>query len=196
MKKLIPLRRIDGAVQEMSDDALLAACTTSERVALGALFDRYYSNVRSFLARMSGTDDRDLDDLVQLTFENVYRSAKRFDGRSSVKTWILGVAKNVARHHVRSEIRRKRTVEAAVATTRLLSVDTLSQDSRKRKIAELHNVLGELKPKLREAFVLVYVEGLSGVEAAQVCGVREGTLWKRLHQARKEIRSRLGESSQ
>ena len=68
--------------------------------------------MRRFLARMSGTDDRDLDDLVQATFETVPRAARRFGGEAQVRTWLFGVANNVVRHHVRSEVRRKRLAGA------------------------------------------------------------------------------------
>lgn len=175
----------------MTDEALLAACGAGSPAALGALFDRYYSGVRRFLGRMSGTDDRDLDDLVQTTFETVQRSARKFDGRSSVKTWVLGVANNVARHHIRSEIRRKRLASAYAAAPRASIVDASEQADRRERAALLRDAIAALKPKLREAFVLVYLEGMPGKDAARIAGVREGTMWKRLHQARAQLRVRL-----
>ena len=48
-----------------------------------------------------------------------------------------------------------------------------------------------LPRKLREAFVLVYLEGVAGVDAARALGVREGALWKRLHEARARLREAL-----
>ena len=88
--KLLALRRVAGDPAEMSDVALLAACAVGDSAALGALFDRHRSAVQRFLARLA--DQRDTDDLVQETFLQVNRSADRFRGRSSVKTWILGIA--------------------------------------------------------------------------------------------------------
>ena len=176
----------------MSDEALVAACAIGENAALGALFDRYYDSVRRFLARMSGTDDRDLDDLVQVTFETVPRAAKRFDGRASVKTWILGVARNVARHHVRSEVRRKRLSDAVAADPQPASEDATAAVLKRERAEKLQVAIASLPPKLREAFVLVYLEGLPGREVAEIVGAREGTIWKRLHQARARLRKSLG----
>jgi RNA polymerase sigma-70 factor (ECF subfamily) len=179
---VVPLHRVDGSPAEMSDEALVAACGTGERSALGALYDRHATTIRRFLARLSGTEERDLDDLVQATFEVVVRAAPRFDGRSSVRTWLIGIANNTARHHVRTEVRRRRLREAASAQPQITATGEHGERER------LHEAICELPPKLREALVLVYLEGFTGPEAAAAIGVREGTVWKRLHEAREGLR--------
>jgi RNA polymerase sigma-70 factor (ECF subfamily) len=189
VSRVVPLRRPVGAPSEMSDEALVAACATGENVALAALFDRHGDPVRRFLCRMSGTDDRDVDDLVQTTFEAVPRAAARFAGRSTVRSWLFGVANNAARHHIRSEVRRRRAL-AAVAEAARISPATDEPD--RERSAMLRDAIAALPPKLREAFVLVYLEEVPGRDAARALGVREGTLWKRLHQARARLRELLG----
>jgi RNA polymerase sigma-70 factor, ECF subfamily len=193
-RRIVPFRRIEGAPSEMSDEALVAVCAMGESAALGALFDRHYDAVRSFLARMSATDDRDLDDLVQVTFETVPRAARKFDGRSQVRTWLLGVASNVVRHHVRSEVRRRRVAEAAAANAIIWPeiVDGNAQVVSRERAARMREAIADLPPRLREAFVLVYLEGIPGREVADLVGAREGTIWKRLHQARALLRESLG----
>jgi len=105
--KLVPLRRISGDIAEMSDEALVAACGTGDAPALGALFDRFHTAVYRFAARLAMTDDLARDDLVQATFLEVRRAAPAFRGTSSVKTWILGISANIARHTLRAERRRR-----------------------------------------------------------------------------------------
>lgn len=188
--KLIPLRRVEGVPEEMSDEALVAACATGERAALGALFDRYHAAVYRFLASRAGTNERDLDDLVQKTFMTVDRCASGFDGRSAVRTWLFGVANNVARHYVRSEIRRKRMLRSVAAPAAPESPELAEQAARREALSA---AIAELPDKLRETFVLVYVEGMSGVDAARALGCREGTVYKRLHQARNRLRETLGD---
>ena len=175
----------------MSDEALVAACATGESAALGALYDRHADGVRRFLARLSGTDDRDLDDLVQATFEKVVQAARNFDRRSAVRTWLIGIANNTARHHVRTEVRRRRLVEAATDLPRVESGDAAGEVLDHERAARLRDAIASLPPKLREAFVLVYLEGLPGAEVAQIVGAREGTIWKRLHEARAQLRELL-----
>jgi RNA polymerase sigma-70 factor (ECF subfamily) len=193
MSRVIPIRRVGSAPDEMSDEALVAACATGENAALGALYDRHVDAVRRFLARMSGTDDRDLDDLVQATFETVPRAARRFGGESQVRTWLFGVANNVARHHVRSEVRRKRLASAFAEERRGgAAADSAAEVMERERAARLQAAIAALPDKLREAFVLVYLEGIGGGEVAKLLGVREGTIWKRLFQARARLRESLG----
>lgn len=189
--KLLPLHRIEGVVEEMSDDALLAACAIGESAGLGALFDRYHQQLYRFLDRLAGTQARDLDDLVQATFLEVRRSAARFSGRSSVRTWIFGIAANLVRHHIRGEVRRRTTAHAYAVE--LPSWSALPDDTAAHR--QLLDRLGEaihmLPHDLRVAFVMCEIEEVSGVEAARVLGVREKTVWRRLHDARKQLRRLL-----
>jgi RNA polymerase sigma-70 factor (ECF subfamily) len=189
-QKVIPLRRVEGVPSEMSDEALIAACATGEIAALGALFDRHHDAVRRFLARLSGTDDRDLEDLVMATFEALPRAARGFGGRAAVRSWLLGVASNVARHHVRAEMRRKR-LSVAVAEVRRDTADATDDVLARERAAALRRAIATLPATLRETFVLVYLEGIAGAEVAELLGVREGTVWNRLHEARALLREAL-----
>jgi RNA polymerase sigma-70 factor (ECF subfamily) len=190
--KLIPLRRVDGTASEMSDEALVAACGTGESAALAALFDRYHQLVYRFLGRVVGQDDRERDDLVQASFLEVKRSARAFAGKSSVKTWILGIANNVARHHMRSGSRRRALHLAAAELPGPRAVVRPDEVAERKELLErLSAALRDLPQELREAFVMCELEEVPGVEAARVLDVRQGTLWRRLHDARRRLRSAL-----
>jgi len=189
--KLVPLRRISGDITEMSDEALLAACGTGDAPALGALFDRFHTAVYRFAARLPMTDDLARDDLVQATFLEIRRAAHSFRGTSSVKTWILGVAANVARHTLRAERRRRvhqaRYLERMTAAPELLD----AQVERKKLLARIAEALAELPRDQQIAFILCDLEQLPGVEVARVLEIPEGTLWRRLHTARKAMRAAI-----
>jgi RNA polymerase sigma-70 factor (ECF subfamily) len=187
--KLIPLRRTDGSIVEMSDVALLAACAVGESAALAALFDRYHLDVYRFLNRISGAQHHDIDDLVQTTFLELHCSAHRFQARASVKTWIFGIAANVARHHARSERRRRLFALAVAAQPEPPSARPDEQASRSELSAKVALAIDALSHDLRVAFVMCDVEGIPGVDAARTLGLREGTLWRRLHDARKRLRA-------
>jgi len=190
-RTVLSFQRGGGTAAEMTDEALVAACGTGDRAALGALFDRHHDGLRRFLGRLAGTDDRDLDDLLQATFEVVPRAARRFDGRAPTRAWLFGIAVNVARHHVRSEIRRKRLSETAIALPRPDHRDGADEVMARERAATLHAAIAALPTKQREAFVLVYLEGVSGGEAAAILDCREGAIWKRLHEARARLRDAL-----
>jgi RNA polymerase sigma-70 factor, ECF subfamily len=192
--KLLPLRRVESSPAAMSDDALLAACGVGDGSALGALFDRYHRDVYRFLARVSRSGAKDLDDLVQATFVEVGRAAGGFRGRSAVRTWVLGVAANVARHHVRSEVRRRSMVERASELPQPTASLPDENLEHRQLVERLGVALAELPHHLREAFVMVDLEEVPVVEVARALGLREGTLGRRLHEARKALRAALGES--
>jgi RNA polymerase sigma-70 factor, ECF subfamily len=190
MAKLVPLRRIAGAVQEISDEALVAACATGDSAALGALFDRFNVAVYRFLSRLPTSDEAGRDDLVQATFLEVQRSAAKFRGGSAVKTWVLGVAANVARRQLRGE--RRRRVRQAVFLVEQANTETMPPDAlveRQRLMAKIAEALRELPHKQQVVFVLCDMEQLPNIEVARALGIPLGTLWRRLHQARKSMRA-------
>jgi RNA polymerase sigma-70 factor (ECF subfamily) len=189
--KLIPLRRVAGEIADMSDEALLAACATGDVAALGALFDRFNVAVYRFAARLPTTDELARDDLVQATFLEVRRAAPRFRGGSSVKTWILGVAANVARRQLRTE--RRRRVHQARYVERLAAIPE-SPDAeleRREQLAQIARALAGLPHDQQVAFILCDLEQMPGVDVARVLDIPEGTLWRRLHVARKAVRAAI-----
>ena len=190
--RIFSIRRVEGTPEEMSDEALLAACSVGDKAALGALFDRFYDSVRRFLSRRAGTDERDLDDLVQMTFLAAPEAARRFDGRSSVRGWLLGIANNTARHHIRAEIRRKRVAGVAAAEPLASSQDASADLLAHERAQRLRLAVAALPEDLRETFVLVYFEGLGGKEVAALLDIREANVWKRLQLARTQLRDALG----
>lgn len=194
--KLLPLRRISGATADLSDEALLAACATGDPVALGALFDRHHAAVYRFSARLPTCDELARDDLVQATFLEVARAAANFRGTSLVKTWILGLAANLARRQLRGERRRRmhqaRYVERLRAMTPPATPDqTLERRQRLQRIAD---AIAALPHDLRVAFVMCDLEQLPGCEVARVLDIPEGTLWRRLHESRKAVRTAVERS--
>ncbi len=191
MGRLVPLRRVSGDSGDLSDQALLAACGTGDSAALGGLFDRFHMVVYRFVSRLRTIDELSRDDVVQATFLELPRTAAHFQGHSSVKTWILGVASNVARHHVRSEQRRRINQDqfASVPATSPQQPDT--EVDRRRRLMRIADALDTLPHDQQVAFILCDLEQLPGVDVARVLEVPEGTLWRRLHVARKALRAAL-----
>jgi RNA polymerase sigma-70 factor, ECF subfamily len=106
-----------------------------------------------------------------------------------VKTWILGVAANLARHQLRGE-RRRRAHHASYAE-RLSAVPPRPDEQAERRelLARVAEALAALPHDLQVAFVLCDLEQVPGVEVARALGVPEGTIWRRLHVARKAVRA-------
>lgn len=174
-----------------SDEALLAACTREEQDALRELFRRHQHPVHRVLVRVLGRTHPNLEDALQLTFLTAWRRADAYAGTATVRAWLFGIASNVALNFARADRRRTRFLDAFAVRFRSeppLIEDVVATGELLDKVAE---ALAELPHDLRVAFVLCDVEGLSGVEAAGVVGVRPGTMWSRLHHARRRLRSTL-----
>ena len=193
--KLVPLRRIAGDTAQLSDEALLAACGTGDTAALGALFDRFHEAVYRFAGRLATTDELARDDLVQATFLELRRTAGSFRGTSSVRTWIFGVAANVARHSLRSERRRRERQAKYVEHMTSVPMQVDEQVEQRKLLARVEAAVAELPRDLQIAFILCDLERLPAAEVARVLDVPEGTLWRRLHTARKQMREAIEETS-
>lgn len=175
----------------LSAEALVVACGTGDSAALGELFDRFHQTVYRFLSRYLGPRNPDLDDLVQATFLEVRRAASRFRRESAVNSWIVGIAVNVARHYLRSETRRRALLRRDELRPTYSEGTPESQTAHSEFLQRLQQSILKLPEHLRTPFVMCELEGVPGTEAARLLDVREGTLWRRLHEARKLIRQCL-----
>lgn len=191
MGKLVAFRAPSESSSELTDVALVAAVATGDQAALATLFHRHHAAVYRFLARLAGVDASDLDDLVQATFLAVHRAAPRYEQRASVTTWMFGIAAKIVGKHVRAEIRR-RTLGARVAELRLHGPHEPDATAERRELLRrIERALADLPHDLRAVFVLCVLEGVPGKEAACVLGLREGTLWRRLYEARARLREAM-----
>ncbi|HEY4055802.1 MAG TPA: RNA polymerase sigma factor [Kofleriaceae bacterium] len=189
--KILPFRRVEGDLPEMSDDALLAACGTGDSAALGALFDRFNADVYRLAGRFPRIDELERDDIVQATFMQVTRMAPTYRGIASVRTWILGIAANVARRQFRSEQRRRSRQAKYLALPSSAPRGVDEQFDRRQLVARIEVALSDLSHDQQVAFVLCDLEQLPGRDVARVLDVPEGTLARRLHDARKAMRAAL-----
>lgn len=187
----------DAREEPLSDEALLAACAVREQKALAVLFQRHHAALYRFLSRFLGHRDPDLDDLVQSTFVEAWVHAARYRPRSSVRAWLFGIAANLARHHKRSFARRRNALTLLSKAPPRSPSSPDERASRRQMIERVELALDELPYGQRLAYVMCDLEGVKGTEAARVLGVRPGTIWRRLHEARKFIRARIleGETS-
>ena len=182
--KVVPIHRGPTPPPELSDEALVAACGVGDRGALAVLFRRHNVALHRFCTRMLGEDPADV---MQSAFLVAWRDAGRFRGQSSVRAWLLGIAANLIRRELRSRGHERRAFESMRRRPLALAPDPREQVEQRELVGRLADAIGALPPDLREAFVLCTIEGIPGPEAARILDVRPGTLWRRLHDARKRL---------
>ncbi len=141
-----------------------------------ALVRATQADVWRFVAALVDPDTA--DDLTQETYLRAFRSLADFEGRSSVRTWLLTIARRTCADHIRT-VRRRRRLEA-----RLPEPETVPDH------AGLHgaeDLIRQLPDDRRVAFVLTQVVGLSYAEAAAIEGVPVGTIRSRVARARDQL---------
>jgi RNA polymerase sigma-70 factor, ECF subfamily len=179
----------DGAAA--SDADIMRRLAAGESSALGELYDRYHDVLRRFIARAT-SDASDVDDLVHATFLAAAKSAAQYDGRASCRPWLIGIAVQYLR-------RRRQTFGRFLKVlSSLYGAGASSFDPRPALQArgDVERALRLLSEPKRLAFLMAEVEGLSCPEIAAVLGTPIGTVWTRLHAARRELRQALQEGNE
>lgn len=138
----------------------------------------------------------DCQDLAQEILLQVWRSLPRFEGRASAATWAYRVALNTALTWRRDERRRQDRQQPIVDLQSLAASACDSADSAaERELVErLYAAIREL-PKSDAALVLLYLDGLTYREMAEVLGISENHVGVKLNRARQTLASRLKEDS-
>jgi RNA polymerase sigma-70 factor (ECF subfamily) len=143
------------------------------------------------LLRIAGPRD-DLEDMVQNTMETLLKKLPDFQGRSSVQTFVDGIAVNVARNRLRHKGLR-RLLSSLVVEEDLPPMDREGPqeeyDTRER-FRRLWSILDDMSPKRRIAYILVCIEGRSSEEVAELMGTRPATVRTRVFEARREVEHR------
>ena len=166
---------------------MLACLAEGQLGALGDLYDRYQAPVRGFIARAT-RDAHDVDDLLQSTFLTAAKAAASYDGRASARPWLIGIAATLLRRRHQSFNRFVRML-GSLKHTLAPAVDPRSAlDAR----PDLERALAGLSEAKRVTLLLAEVEGLSCEEIGRALEIPIGTVWTRLHAARRELRLAVG----
>jgi RNA polymerase sigma-70 factor (ECF subfamily) len=168
------------------DPDVLRQLASGDIGALGELYDRYSEPIRRFVERATSNAE-DVDDLVHATFLAAARSASRYDGRPSCRPWLVGIALQLLR-------RRRRSLGHFLSVlSSLRGLQGMANDPRPALQArvDVDQALAQISEPKRVAFLLAEVEGLSCAEIASTLDIPIGTVWTRLHAARRELRQAL-----
>ena len=176
---------------------ILVLATSSNEVTPAALppsFERVYAEEFDFVWRCLqglGVQRASLDDAAQDVFVIVYRRLPSYEGRSSLRTFLISIAVNHCRHHLRAAARRRKALARFAEDVDLAMSD--SPDVQGQRLADaLARALDELPPDQRAVFVLAAIEGRSGAEIATILDVPENTVRTRLLRARQKLSASLG----
>jgi RNA polymerase sigma-70 factor (ECF subfamily) len=176
--------------------ALVDSCRSGDPVAFARLVQLHEGMVFSLSARLLG-DAEEARDVAQEVFLQVYRQLGRFEGRSTLRTWIYRITVNQCHNRRRFWHRRHRdreegleAVSAAAATARG-GASPYEEARRRERARRVHAALMDLSFERRSVLVLREIEGLTCEEIAETLGIPTGTVKSRLSRAREAMRQRL-----
>jgi RNA polymerase sigma-70 factor (ECF subfamily) len=173
------------AAQATTDDMLLESIADGDRTAMHTLYARHNVRVYRFILRIV-RDTTIAEDLVSQVFLDVWRTAKQFEGRSQVSTWLL----SIARFKALTALRQRRFEDIDQAEVREIADDADTPETsleRATTSAILRACVAKLSPAHREIITLIYYHEKSVEEVGQIIGIPQSTVKTRMFYARKHL---------
>ena len=178
--------------QDASDRDLVRRIAGQDRAAFQALYARHQTRAYRFILRLTH-NEAVAEELVNDVFLDIWRQSGRFQGNSSVSTWILAIARN----KTNSLLRKRSEIQAAdgAADEMQDDADTPEISAQKGdKAALMRQCMERLSAEHREVIDLVYYHEKSVREVATIVGIPESTVKTRMFHARKKLGLALAEA--
>lgn len=189
-----------SAPQPRGDRELIEDFRSGNERAFQSLVEKHAGSVYAFLYRM--VQDRTAgEDLVQETFIKVWKHLARFDTDKPFRTWLFAIAKNSAYDWLKKKKPLPFSAFSGADETEPFADEPDTEPLpdelifREEAAHELDRVLAELPEKYRSLIVLVYQDGFSLHEAAEVSGESYNTIKSRHQRAMKQLRALLGDAA-
>jgi RNA polymerase sigma factor (sigma-70 family) len=173
---------------EHGDLRLLQAWTAGDRRAGEELYDRYFAIVyRFFRSKVPEATQ----DLTQATMEALTRSGSKFAGHGSFRSFVLGIAVNVLRHHLRSRGRDRIELNDEAVSCEDLGLGPFELVAGNEDQKLLVKALRRIPIKHQIVLELHYWEGLNSREIGEALGLSESTIRERRQRAKVLLRQQL-----
>jgi RNA polymerase sigma-70 factor (ECF subfamily) len=167
------------------DLELLNRWRTGDKRAGNELYQRHFVDVSAFFAiRFPSAQE----DLIQETFLGLVKAVERFEGRSSFRTYLFRIARNVFREAMRRRMRPHRTFDPLVDSIAEVSGRTVSSAvAQNESLQLLLNALLLIPCEMQDLLELYYFQELKVAEVAEVLEILPNTVKSRLSAARKRL---------
>lgn len=170
-----------GRISDPADDSGVRARPQS----FESVYDQYFDFVWRSVRRL-GVRECAVDDVVQDTFVVVHRRLGEFEGRSTLRTWLFGIALRVAQQH-RRRLARKGADELPESIPDTRTASPAEAAERAEAVRLLHALLDCLPDERRTVFILAELEQLPAPEIAEALDVNVNTIYSRLRLARRDF---------
>lgn len=184
--------RLDATTEQ----ALIDQCRRQNYEAFGKIVDAYQHRILGFVRRMVGSLE-EAEDIAQEVFVRAYQNVEKFDGRSSLRTWLFRIAYNLCVDASRKRQRMPADVQLSegedgeqheVADVRW-NPESMMLNEELRQVIE--DSIASMSEKLRSVLLLHDREELGYEELSGMLGIPVGTVKSRLFLARNHIQQRV-----
>ena len=176
----------DDANLQFPDLELARRAQKGEESAFHELVDRYANELFKLAFSLTGAVDG-AEDVLQETFLGAFQGLDSFEGRSSVKTWLIRIlVKQAAKYHRYRRIRKTESIDD------ISEVSSSAFSVRDSDLTiDIMTMIKTLSTEHREVIVLRELQGFSYEEMAEILGIPRGTVESRLFRARQELKKRF-----
>jgi RNA polymerase sigma-70 factor (ECF subfamily) len=182
---------------ERTDFEIVAGLRRADAAAFDAMYTQYRARIHGFLLRLAGRRDV-AEDLFQETWINAARAAPRLREDTRLAPWLFTIARNEWVSHRRwSMLDLSRVVtlgdDVHFASVRSPEPGPDAELATSQSVRALERAIGALPAALREALLLVAVEGFEPREAAEILGIKYDLLRQRVSRARAQLAALVAE---
>ncbi len=164
-----------------SDTQIINSVREGDTDSFGELVMKYEDFVFALILGLVHSEDT-AKDVAQEVFLRAYRGIRRFELKSSFKTWLYRIAYNTSISHLNREKAKKRIDNEQALEP---AFDTRGRQSLRLTLEKL---IGLLKPDHRSVIILHYYDDLRYEEIAEVMDCPIGTVKIRLYRAKRELK--------
>jgi RNA polymerase sigma factor (sigma-70 family) len=158
--------------------------------AFREIFERHASAVHAYARKRIGMTAG--EEILAQTFLTAFEKRTRFDtSYESARPWLLGIATNIIRHHLREEREHLNALGKIARAQPEAPVDDVARLDAQRMKPKLITALLALSDDDRETFLLLALGQLTYEEVASVLRIPIGTVRSRIHRARTHLRERV-----
>lgn len=174
----------------MDEELLRLWASHGNREAADRLIRAHEGALYAFARRLAPSE-AEASEIVQETCLRVLQKAAQFEGRSSLRTWMFGIAVNVARSR-RFRLQKLRALFRPFESGTEHAMNESAERKRQHEtFAKVDAALADLPREARVPILLHYYEGFDYEQMAQILRCPAGTIASRLHAARKKLEKRL-----
>ena len=181
----------DASQVSEADWCDIAGTLDGDGQAFARIVRRYQDQIASQMWRLS-RQRADCEQLVHEVFVEAYLSLKAFKGRAPLLHWLRRIATRVGYRYWKEQARARKQAGISIQDWHS-SIEPVNNDAAEQAAVIVHSIMAELPPRDRLVLTLLYLEGCSVSEAAELSGWSQTMVKVQAHRARKKLKAILDE---